>query len=73
MEKSVETSGYQVQIALNNKFTKGRKTYTVSGTKKVFKGKKKKKYYIRVRAFAYGNQNNKVYGPYSSVKKKKTK
>lgn len=67
-------TGYKVEIAKNKKFTKGKKTYTVTGGKlwKTIKGAKKTTYYIRVRAYGYQN-SSKVYGKYSSVKKKRTK
>ncbi len=52
-------TGYQVQIALDNKFTTGKKTSTitsVSTVKKVFKNlKAKKRYYVRVRSYVKYN------------------
>lgn len=65
-------SGYYVQVAQNKKFTKKVKNYKVSDTRKVFKGKKKKKYYVRVRAYTVSNGLT-IYGKYSAVKSKKTK
>ena len=67
--------GYEVQIARNKKFTKGRKKYYVTANtlKKVFKGAKKKTYYVRVRAYAYDTEGQTFNGAFSSIKKKKTK
>ncbi len=67
-----DASGYYVQVAQNKKFTKKVKNYKVSDTRKVFKGKKKKKYYVRVRAYTVSNGLT-IYGKYSAVKSKKTK
>lgn len=71
-KKVKSVSGYQVQIATNKKFTSGKKTYTVkkaSATSKTITGlKKKKTYYIRVRAYKTSG-SKKVYGKYSTVKK----
>lgn len=48
-------TGYQIQVATNQKFTKHKKTVTVKGWKKtsgkVGKLKAGKKYYVRVRTF----------------------
>ena len=64
---------YQVQIASNKKFTKGKKNYTVKkATYTVKKLKSKKKYYIRVRTVRTIN-GQKVYGKWSTVMNKKTK
>lgn len=67
--------GYQIQVAKNRKFTKGKKSYNVSSytSKKVYKGARKKTYYIRVRAYAFDSHGNRIYGKFSSVKKKSTK
>lgn len=64
-----------MQIARNKKFTKGRKKYYVTANtlKKVFKGAKKKTYYVRVRAYAYDTEGQTFNGAFSSIKKKKTK
>lgn len=65
---------YQVQIATNKSFTKGKKIYEIFGSKCVFKGKKKKTYYIRVRGIYEPESDGKdIYGKWSAVKKKKTK
>lgn len=65
---------YQVQIATNKSFSKGKKSYEIVGSKCVFKGKKKKTYYIRVRGIYEPESDGKdIYGKWSAVKKKKTK
>ena len=63
---------YEVQFATNRSFTKGKDSYEKWGTKLTFKGKRKKKYFVRVRAVSesYGKT---VRGKWSAVKKKKTK
>ena len=74
--KRVENAvGYQLQVAKNRKFTKGRKNYYLNSAtlKKVFKGSRKTNYYVRVRAYAYDTEGQTFNGSYSSVKKKKTK
>lgn len=74
--------GYQVQIATNSSFTKGKKTFTISDTsnttKKITKLTKGKKYYIRVRAYRTesfywdsnigGDVSKKIYGSWSTPK-----
>ncbi len=71
-------NGYQVQIALNKKFTSGKKSATITKvgtTQKVFKSlKAKKTYYVRVRNYVkYSGSSTKYYsdwGPITSVKTK---
>ena len=71
-------TGYQVQIALNKKFTSGKKTATITKattTQKVFKNlKAKKTYYVRVRNYVkYSGSSKKYYsdwGPITSIKTK---
>ena len=68
-------SGYQVQYALNKKFTKSKKTigfdaYATEYTKSGLKAKKT--YYVRVRSYRIID-NVKVYGAWSAAKKVKTK
>ena len=73
-KKTSKAKGYQIQIASNKKFTKGRKTKTLSKTTYSFKKLKKNKYYyVRVRAYVYNSNHKKVYGSWSTVKKVKIK
>lgn len=68
-------SGFQLQYALNKKFTKNRKSKNVGKwiSQKTVKGLKKKKvYYVRVRAYKKHN-GKKIYGGWSKIKKKKIK
>lgn len=64
--------GYQIQYSTNKKFTKKLKNKNVKGfvkEKMTIKGLKKKKlYYVRVRAYKK-NGNETVYGPWSKIKK----
>lgn len=73
-KKTSKAKGYQIQIASNKKFTKGKKTKTLSKTTYSFKKLKKNKYYyVRVRAYVYNRNHKKVYGSWSAVKKVKIK
>ena len=73
-KKTSKAKGYQIQIATNKKFTKGKKTKTLSKTTYSFKKLKKNKYYyVRVRAYVYNSNHKKVYGSWSTVKKVKIK
>ncbi|MCB6994429.1 hypothetical protein LI177_13160 [bacterium 210820-DFI.6.37] len=69
-------SGYEVVIAQNSKFTKGKKTATITKNKTVSKTfkklKAKKTYYVKVRAYKKSG-STKIYGSYSKVKKVKVK
>lgn len=69
-------SGYQVMIATNNKFTKGKKTVTITSaatTSKTFSGLKKgTTYFAKVRAYKTVGKT-KYYGTWSAVKSVKTK
>ncbi len=71
-----KVSGYHVQIALNKKFTKGKKSYYVKKgsavSKTITKLKKKTKYYVRLRAYKTVG-GKKYWGAYSAVKAVKTK
>lgn len=68
--------GYQVQIATNKAFTKGKKTYTIKDDyrlKKITNLTKGKKYYVRVRAVNYKvnypeSDSMKQYGAWSDIK-----
>lgn len=67
-------SFYSVQVALNRSFTKGNKGIKVFETKYTkFSLKKKKTYYVRVRAWRYIRGRGYVAGNWSAVKKVKIK
>lgn len=73
--KKKSVKGYEVQIAQNKKFTKKKKTKTLSSKKskvKFSKLKKNKKYYVRIRTYIKVS-GKKVYSTWSGVKSKKTK
>lgn len=69
-----DAQGFQIEYALNRKFTKKKKTkWSARLTKKtITKLKKGKKYYIRVRAYRKSS-GQKVYGKWSKVKAIKIK
>lgn len=72
-KRSPDVGGYQIQYAMNKKFTKKKKAVTAAAksSSKVIKGlKAKKTYYVRIRAFKKQN-GKKIYGKWSSVKKVK--
>lgn len=74
-EKVTGAKGYQIQYALNKKFTKKKKAKFINkgkGKATIKKLKKKKTYYFRVRAYKL-NGKKKIYGKWSSVKKVKIK
>ena len=72
-EKDKNAKGYQISYSTNRKFKKNTKTTaTPKTTFTVKKLKKKKTYYVRVRAYTLSN-GKKVYGKWSSVKKVKIK
>lgn len=75
LKKKVKNAqGYQVQYALDKRFRKSMKTVTMKGTSKtISKLKKKKTYYVRVRAYRKDSLGKYIYGSYSSVKKLKIK
>ena len=75
-KKSKQATGYQLQYALNNKFTKKAKTLRIkkAGTlsKTIKKLKKGKKYFVRIRTYrVYGNAT--YYSAWSKTKKIKIK
>ncbi len=77
--KKADVDGYQVQIALNNKFKKGKKTKNIQVTttshSKAYtftKLKKGKTYYARIRTYKLAG-GYKHYSSWSSVKKFKVK
>ena len=73
--KVKDAKGYQVEYALNNKFTKSKKSKTIKGNSNkslTFTAKNLKKskvYYVRVRAYKTDAKGKKVYGKWSTVKK----
>lgn len=65
-KKTARAEGYEIQYALNKKFTKQKKQVSMKGMKKTLKNlKKKKTYYIRIRAFRRDSAGRKVYGSFS--------
>ncbi|MCB6994435.1 hypothetical protein LI177_13190 [bacterium 210820-DFI.6.37] len=75
-KKDTKATGYQLTYALNSKFTKSKKSVTISKnktTKKtISKLKSKKTYYVKMRAYKTVGKT-KLYGSYSKVKKIKVK
>lgn len=70
-KKVKRASGYQILISSNRKFKKPRKITVKkkSATSKVVNGfKKKKKYFVKMRAYTVRNKQ-KVYGKYSKIKR----
>ena len=69
-------TGYEVMVATNKAFTKGKKTVTVKGAKVVSKKvtglKAKTKYWVKVRAYKTAG-GQKIYSSWSAVKTIKTK
>ena len=68
--KKKSVKGYEVQIAQNKKFTKKKKTKTLSSKKskvKFSKLKKNKKYYVRVRTYKTVSKTN-YYSGWSGAK-----
>ena len=69
-------TGYQIQLATNSKFTKNKKTVTVSGykntSKKVTGLKGSKKYYVRIRTYTTIS-GTKYYSDWSKSKNATTK
>lgn len=66
--------GYEIQYSTSKNFTKGVKTLTAGAKAKkvtITKLTKGKKYYVRVRAFKYDEDGNKITGSWSDVKNKK--
>lgn len=74
--KKNDVDGYQVQVAQNKKFTKGKKTKTITNKKTksytFTKLKKKKTYYARVRTYKLVD-GKKIYSDWSVPKKFKVK
>ena len=71
-KKVKNASGYQLMVAKNKKFSKGKKSYKLSGTSKaVAKLSAGTKYYVRVRAYGKAGKKT-VYGKWSKVRNVKT-
>lgn len=71
-KKVPNSLGYQIQYATNKKFKKAKKKTVKSTFVTLKKLKKKKTYFIRIRAYKIAD-GKKVYGKWSSVKKVKVK
>lgn len=74
-KKVAGAKGYQVVIAKNKTFKKGKKTALVkkaAKTSKTFKKLAKGTWYVKVRAYTTSG-GRRLYGPYSNVKKIKVK
>ena len=69
-------TGYQIQLATNRKFTKGKKTVIIKKAKttkyRFKKLKRKKQYYVRIRAYKT-EQGKRYYGSWSGGKTAKVK
>ena len=73
-KKLSDVSGYQLQYALNKKITKKKKSKITKKTSYTIKRlKKKKTYYVRVRAYKLNSSGKKVFGKWSAIKKVKIK
>ena len=71
-KKLTNVSGYQIQYAPNKKFKKAKSKMVKSTSAMIKKLKKKKTYFVRVRAYKLVD-GKKVYGKWSAVKKVKIK
>ena len=71
-KKLTNVSGYQIQYAPNKKFKKAKRKTVKSTSVTIKKLKKKKTYFVRVRAYKLVD-GKKVYGKWSVVKKVKIK
>ncbi|MCH5268655.1 MAG: leucine-rich repeat domain-containing protein [Lachnospiraceae bacterium] len=75
-KKDAQATGYQIQYAKNSKFKSGKKSVTITKksttSKKISKLTKKKKYYVRIRAYKTID-GKKYYGSWSKAKKVKCK
>lgn len=75
-KQTSNTTGYEIQIATDSKFTKNKKSFTISKnstTSKTITGlKNNKKYYIRIRTYKTVNKT-KYYSSWSKAKSVKTK
>lgn len=74
VKKVAGVTGYQIQMATNSTFTKGKKTVNVTTNKATIKKlTSKKKYYVRVRTYTKVENNEKCYSGWSKVKTIKIK
>ena len=71
-KKASNADGYQIQYAPNKKFKKAKSKTVKSTSVTIKKLKKKKTYFVRVRAYKVVD-GKKVYGKWSSIKKVKIK
>lgn len=75
-KQATQTTGYQIQIATNSKFTKGVKTYKVTKnttvSKKITKLTGAKKYYVRIRTYKTVSKTD-YYSDWSAAKYVTTK
>ena len=71
-KQNVQSSGYQIQYALDSSFKKSVKTVNISSSKTVKKNltgiKKNKKYYVRIRTYKSDKNSGKIYSSWSSAK-----
>ena len=79
-KQTVQISGYEIQYALNSKFTRNKTKTMIVGrngkSKKITGLKTRKKYYVRIRTYKEVRTNGvpiKFYSAWSKVKKVKTK
>ncbi len=70
--RASKADGYQIQYSTKRSFA-GKKTIRTYGKSCTLRVKSKKNYYVRVRAYRYGNIKFKVYGKWSTVKSVKVK
>ncbi len=71
IKKMAGAAGYQVQAASDKKIKKNVKSVRVKSRKAVFKKWKKKKCFVRVRAYKTDANGKRIYGAWSAVKKVK--
>lgn len=73
-KKASGVDGYQIQIATNSKFTKGKKSYTTTKTSYTMKKlTSQKTYYVRIRTYTIAENGKKCYSDWSKVEKIKVK
>lgn len=74
IKKMSAADGFEILYARNRKFTKNKKKITTKKTSRIIKKlKRKKTYYVKVRAYRFNAKKKKIYGKYSSIKKVKVK